>query len=67
MQSRINKKARNAFRATATTDFLASDVLDRCGRAVPAVPHTLRRTLRAIAVVRLNANLIPLPCLVPYV
>jgi len=33
---------------TETTDFLAPDILDECGRAVPPVPHALRRTLTTI-------------------
>ena len=30
---------------TATMDFLAADILDKCSRAVPARFHALRRTL----------------------
>ena len=30
--------------ATATTDFLAPDILSKCGRAVPALNHALGRT-----------------------
>jgi hypothetical protein len=29
---------------TATTDFLAPDILNKCGRAVPALTHALGRT-----------------------
>jgi hypothetical protein len=29
---------------TATTDFLAPDILNKCGRAVPAVPRAPQRT-----------------------
>jgi hypothetical protein len=35
---------RVASPVTATTDSLAPDILNKCGRAVPAVPHAPRRT-----------------------
>jgi hypothetical protein len=35
---------RTASPVTATTDFLAPDILNKCGRAVPAVPYALHRT-----------------------
>src|SRR5258707_9954014 len=35
---------RRASPVTATTDFLAPDILNKRGRAVPAVPHALGRT-----------------------
>jgi hypothetical protein len=33
---------------TATTDFLAPDILNRCGRAVPPVPSALHSTLATV-------------------
>jgi hypothetical protein len=38
-----------ASSATATTDFLAPDIFNRCGRAFPAGTHALRRTRAPIA------------------
>src|SRR5437764_4947815 len=35
--------------ATATTDFLAPDILNRCSRAFPAGTHALRRPRAPIA------------------
>ncbi len=46
---------RVASPATATTDFLAPDILNKCGRAVPAVPSALCSTLATMGV----------PCLDP--
>ena len=41
----VHSKARRvAFRVTATTDFLAPDMLNKRGRAVPAQVDALRRT-----------------------
>ena len=39
---------RVASPVTATTDLLAADILDKYGRAVPPVPHALRRTRTTI-------------------
>jgi len=36
---------RSASPVTATADFLAPDILNRCGSAVPAQTHALHRTL----------------------
>ena len=39
-----------ASHATATTDSLEADILNKCGRAVPPRIHALRRTLAPIGV-----------------
>jgi hypothetical protein len=40
---------RVASLVTTTTNFLAPDILDKCGRAVPAPSEALHSTLRPIA------------------
>src|SRR6516165_10563794 len=51
---------------TATTDFLAPDILNRCGRAIPAVPQALPKDpddrLRRDAARRFGPRTEPQPC-----
>jgi hypothetical protein len=47
---------------TATTDFLAPDTLNRCGRAVPAPSDALHRTLRPIAEVPSGRAMVAAEC-----